>query len=174
MIVYKILGVTAVLMIAAWGGYEKGRKDKESEWQARWNQEQAEITTQNLEHERSVRELEQKLQSKADEVDENAKQKFNSAQNDAADASDAGNGLRESARAAAARAGECPKDPTNATLREAATKASRMLANVLEESSRHAAQVAKHADEARIAGEACEIYAGMLREELEKFRGGNK
>lgn len=171
---YKYLVIGLFLAALFGAGYGAGSSNKDAEWQAKWDAEQAEITKQNLEHERSVRELEQKLQYKADEVDENAKQKFDAAQNDAADANDAGNRLRESARAAAARAGECPKDPTNAALREAATKASRMLANVLEESSRHAAQVAKHADEARIAGEACEIYAGMLRDELEKFRGGEK
>lgn len=166
--IYAIAGV-AVVSISI-GSFIAGHKQANNSWQEKWDKEQATITANNLDWERRLRESEGRIQDKSDQINQDGKKKSDDAKIDFSDVNDSGNGLRESAGAAAASAEQCAEDPTNADLRKAAAKASRMLANVLEESSRHAAQVARYADESEAALAYCLDYSQAVANELERLR----
>lgn len=155
MIVYKILGMAAVLMIAAWGGYGKGSKDKHSEWQARWNQEQSTILADNAAHYQRQAQLQAEINN-INQVNDYAQQKINELTDANRALSVTTNSLRTESQAAAKRIAACSKNAAATNSSQAAQTGADLLAGLFDESTERNQRLAGEAEAYRIAGEACE------------------
>lgn len=157
------LGIIVALFAAYIGGrWEQSGVDK--------RKYQAQITATQLEGARAqnkaieeVRAEEQRRTAAQTEIANAAKKEADTARADARDAGAAADRLRGRVNEllAAARA---PKDPTAPSGSEAAGDPLGVLADVLEKSDRRAGILAEYADQARLAGLACErSYDALTR-----------
>ena len=155
MIVYKILGVTAVLMIAAWGGYEKGSKDKNDEWQLRWNEQERTILADNAAHYQRQAELQAEINN-INQVNDYAQQKINELTDANRALSATTNSLRTESQAAAKRIAACSKNAATTNSSQTTKTGADLLAGLFDESTERNQRLAGEAEAYRIAGEACE------------------
>lgn len=164
--IYKYLAIVAVVCGVVWKIYDFGYDNAEADMVERWATYERQVTAHNLAHEQEIRELQGELQSTADKVNRDAKDKIDKLQGDIVAANVASVSLREQAARYAARAKKCTNNTGDANLRPAASDPAGVLADVLSQSDERSGILAKYADSARIAGEACEIYADELRKQL--------
>lgn len=132
----------------------------DAKWQSKWEAQQLQIAVSNQKHTEAVRKQEQTWQGKVDKVEQNAQDKINQANNDADAARKSTERLHMEFSAYLRKH---TKD-SNATTTGTTTSSSEDLsANVFARINERARELAKYADEARIAGNACEQYADSLQ-----------
>ncbi|RMR39666.1 hypothetical protein ALP86_01353 [Pseudomonas amygdali pv. mori] len=157
-----LLLVLLALAVALYGAYRHGVTVTDLAWKAKWAEEvsaQSEaVATTTTEY----RTEEQRRQKAANQVANHARQEQTAALTDAAVADAAGDRLRVQAGKLAATASCVPGD-TGATERgKAATRAAMVLSDLLGRADARAGELAKYADSARIAGQACERFVEEL------------
>lgn len=162
----RLAGVLLILLAVAgalYGAYRHGVSVTDSQWQVKWSEQvstqaQAVATTTT-----EYRTEEQRRQSAANQVANDARQEQAVAIADAAGADAAGDRLRSEAGKLAASASCVPSDPGIADRGKNATRAAMVLSDLLGRADARARDLAKYADSARIAGQACEAaYRSLL------------
>ncbi|WP_054077679.1 DUF2514 domain-containing protein [Pseudomonas amygdali] len=147
---------------ALYGAYRHGVRVTDLAWQAKWANQvstQAEaVATTTAEY----RTEEQRRQKAANQVANNARQEQTAALTDAAVADAAGDRLRVEAGKLAAATRCAPVDTGAAQRGKAANRAAMVLSELLGRSDARAGELAKYADSARIAGQACERFVEEL------------
>ena len=132
----------------------------DTKWQSKWDSQQAAIAVSNQKHTEAVRKQEQTWQGKVDKVEQNAQDKINQANNDA----DAARKSTERLRMEFSAYLRKHSKDSNATTTGTTTSSSDPLsADLFARINERARELAKYADEARIAGNACEQYADSLQ-----------
>ncbi|WP_095067949.1 DUF2514 domain-containing protein [Pseudomonas sp. Irchel 3A18] len=160
---WAIAAVIAVLAAGLWLAYSHGRSVENSEWQARWNDRNAEDHKAQALAQTKNRTEEQRRQSAANQVANDARQEQAAALADAAGADAAGDRLRVEAGKLAAAASCVPGDSGIADRGKNAARAAMVLSDLLGRADARARELAKYADSARIAGQACEAaYRSLL------------
>lgn len=152
-------GVLLILLAAAgalYGAYRHGVTVTDSKWLAKWaeqvgTQAQA-VATTTIEY----RTEEQRRQKAANQVANDARQEQTAALADAAGADAAGDRLRSEAGKLAASASCVPSDPGIADRGKTATRAAMVLSDLLSRADARAGDLARYADQLRVAGQACE------------------
>ncbi|WP_122418186.1 DUF2514 domain-containing protein [Pseudomonas viridiflava] len=155
----RVGGVLLILLAVAgalYGAYRHGVTVTDSEWQAKWaeqvgTQAQA-VATTTIEY----RTEEQRRQKAANQVANDARQEQTAAIADAAGADAAGDRLRSEAGKLAASASCVPSDPGIADRGKNATRAAMVLSDLLGRADARAGDLARYADQLRVAGQACE------------------
>lgn len=155
----KIGGAMAVLLIIAatlYGAYYHGESVADARWELRWADQQtiqakrlAATTTEN-------RIEEQRRQTAVNQVGNDARQEQAFANTDAVSADAAGQRVRAEASDLAARSSCAASDTAISERSTAATRAAMVLSDLLTKADRRAGDLAKFADQSRIAGLACE------------------
>lgn len=136
--------------------YRRGVTVTDSKWLAKWaeqvgTQAQA-VATTTIEY----RTEEQRRQKAANQVANDARQEQTAAIADAVVADAAGDRLRSEAGKLAASASCVPSDLGIADRGNNATRAAMVLSDLLSRSDARAGELARYADELRVAGRACE------------------
>ncbi|MCD5994130.1 DUF2514 domain-containing protein [Pseudomonas sp. CDFA 602] len=151
-----LLLILLAVVGALYGAYRHGVTVTDLAWQAKWashvsaqSQAVASTTTE-------YRTEEQRRQSAANQVANNARQEQASAISDAAVADSAGDRLRVEAGKLAASASCVPGDTGTAERGKNATRAAMVLSDLLGRADARAGELARYADQLRIAGQACE------------------
>lgn len=168
---WKLLGYAGAVLLALaaiagslYGAYSHGESVADARWQAKASDLQALQAKARAAAEGNARTEEQRRQTAANEVGSNARQESAAVAADVAGADGAGQRLREAADNLAARASCTPGDPGAASRGETATRAAMVLSDLLKKADRRAGELAKFADESRIAGLACErTYDSLTR-----------
>jgi hypothetical protein len=142
-----------------WGGWQYRRAERSGAELLRQAAETAQLREQAL-HGALVETT--RRQRAAEEVIRVASENLAAARRDAAGAARAAAGLRDHVADLEARAAAC--DPGSAASRQAAAAAAGMLADLQRRADERAGILAAYADEARIAGEACERAYDSLKE----------
>ncbi len=165
--IIKYLAVIGVVLGIGWKVYDAGSDAKDVEWQSKWDAEQSRIDKANLEHEKKVRDLESKLQTDADEVNNDGKAKSDSLQIDIADGRNTVDSVREQSEKFAAGTGRCPAQNTGSTsVRQTAASAAVVLSKLYSSCEQRSQELAAAYDKAKIAGDACEAAYNSVREKL--------
>lgn len=162
----RVGGALLILLAVAsalYGAYRHGVTVADTKWQAKWDeqvgaQSQAVATTTT-----EYRTEEQRRQSAANQVANNARQEQTAALADAADADAAGDRLRSEAGKLAASASCVPSDPGIADRGKNATRAAMVLSDLLSRADARAGELARYADQLRVAGQACEAASNSLK-----------
>lgn len=157
----RICGALLILLAVAgalYGAYRHGVTVTDLAWQAKWaeqvsTQAQAVATTTA-----EYRTEEQRRQMAANQVANDARQEQTAALTDAAGADAAGDRLRVEAGKLAASASCVPGDPGAAERGKNATRAAMVLSDLLSRADARAGELAKYADQSRIAGLACSRF----------------
>ncbi|MCD5970789.1 DUF2514 domain-containing protein [Pseudomonas quasicaspiana] len=165
----KLGGVLLVLLIIAgslFGAYSHGVHVSDLAWQAKWEkqfgtQAKAVATTTS-----DYRTEEQRRQSAANQVANNARQEQTAALTDAAAADTAGDRLRVEAGKLATTASCAPGDTGAAERSKAASRAAMVLSDLLGRADARAGELAKAYDQSRVAGLACERFVDALPKPL--------
>ncbi|WP_122586627.1 DUF2514 domain-containing protein [Pseudomonas viridiflava] len=152
-------GVLLILLAAAgalYGAYRHGVTVTDSKWLAKWaeqvgTQAQA-VATTTIEY----RTEEQRRQKAANQVANDARQEQTAALADAAGADTAGDRLRSEAGKLAASASCVPSDPGIADRGKNAIRAAMVLSDLLGRADARAGELARYADQLRVAGQACQ------------------
>ncbi|KWT12079.1 putative prophage PSSB64-02, Orf6 [Pseudomonas syringae pv. avii] len=166
---WKAVGLLLILLALAsalYGSYRHGVTVTDLAWKAKWAEEvstQAEaVATTTAEY----RNEEQRRQKAANQVANDARQEQTAALTDAAVADAAGGRLRIEAGKLAATAGCVPGDTGASERGKAATRAAMVLSDLLGRADARAGELAKFADNSRIAGLACErSYKSLITSE---------
>ncbi|WP_122518145.1 DUF2514 domain-containing protein [Pseudomonas viridiflava] len=161
----RLGGVLLILLAVAgvlYGAYRHGVTVTDSQWQVKWSeqvstQSQAMATTTT-----EYRTEEQRRQSAANQVANNARQEQTVAVVDGVADDASGDGLRVKSEKLAATTG-CAASDTGASQRsKAATSAAMVLSDLLGRADARARDLAKYADSARIAGQTCQAAYDSL------------
>jgi len=164
---YSRLGAALLILLAVagalYGAYRHGANVTDMAWQAKWakqisTQSQAVATTTN-----EYRTEEQRRQKAANQVANDARQEQTAAIADAVVADASGDRLRSEAGKLAASASCVPNDPRIAARGKNATRAAMVLSDLLSRADARAGELARYADQLRIAGKACEAAHSSLR-----------
>ncbi|MBI6841807.1 DUF2514 domain-containing protein [Pseudomonas syringae] len=162
---YRLGGVLLILLAVAgalYGAYRHGVSVTDLAWQAKWSEEvsaQAEaVATTTTEY----RTEEQRRQSAANQVANNARQEQAVAIADAAGADAAGDRLRIEAGKLAATAGCVPGDTGASERGKNATRAAMVLSDLLSRADARAGDLARYADKLAVGLQACEAVHRSL------------
>jgi len=163
---WKAVGLLLILLALAgalYGAYRHGVTVTDLAWQAKWSkqigdQSQALATTTT-----EYRTEEQRRQKAANQVANDARQEQTAALADAAGADAAGDRLRSEAGKLAASASCVPSDPGIADRGKNATRAAMVLSDLLSRADARAGELARYADQLRVAGQACEAASNSLK-----------
>lgn len=155
----RLGGVLLILLAVAgalYGAYRHGANVTDLAWQAKWaeqvsTQSQAMATTTT-----EYRTEEQRRQSAANQVANDARQEQAVAIADAVVADAAGDRLRNEAGKLAASASCVPSDPGIADRGKNATRAAMVLSDLLGRADARAGDLARHADRLTVSLQACE------------------
>ncbi|WP_032632987.1 DUF2514 domain-containing protein [Pseudomonas viridiflava] len=155
----RLGGVLLILLAVAgalYGAYRHGANVTDLAWQAKWaeqvsTQSQAVATTTN-----EYRTEEQRRQKAANQVANDARQEQTAAIADAVVADASGDWLRSEAGKLAASASCVPSDPGIADRSKNATRAAMVLSDLLSRADARAGELARYADQLRVARQACE------------------
>lgn len=142
--------------------YDHGRSVERAEWRVRWSDRDAgDKQAWGLAQE-TARTEEQRRQTAINQVANDARKEQAAAIDDAGRADAAGDRLHVAAQDLASRA-SCTADDTGIAQRgEAARRAALVLSDLLEKADRRAGELARFADQSRIAGLACESAYSSL------------
>ncbi|WP_122563922.1 DUF2514 domain-containing protein [Pseudomonas viridiflava] len=162
----RLGGVLLILLAVAgalYGAYRHGVSVTDAAWQAKWakqvsTQAQAVAATTT-----EYRTEEQRRQSAANQVANDARQEQAVAIADAVVADAAGDRLRNEAGKLAASASCVPSDPGIADRGKNATRAAMVLSDLLSRADARAGDLARYADQLRVAGQACEAASNSLK-----------
>ena len=157
-----VLAIIALVLAILYGAYSHGVTITDSKWKAVLADQAllqakgaAAATTTN-------RTEEQRRQTAANQVGSYARDQIKTATDAGASADSAGDRLRSEAGKLAART-SCTAIDTGAAERgKAAARAAMVLSDLLAKADRRAGDLAKYADSARIAGQACEAAYDLL------------
>lgn len=164
---YARLGGALLILLAVagalYGAYRHGVSVTDSKWQVKWSdqvsaQAQAVATTTT-----EYRNEEQRRQKAANQVANDARQEQTAAIADAVVADAAGDRLRSEAGKLAASASCVPSDPGIADRGKNATRAAMVLSDLLSRADARAGDLARYADQLRVAGQACEAASNSLK-----------
>ncbi|MEE4133099.1 DUF2514 domain-containing protein [Pseudomonas viridiflava] len=155
----RIGGALLILLAVAgalYGAYRHGVSVTDSQWQVKWSEQvstqaQAVATTTT-----EYRTEEQRRQSAANQVANDARQEQAVAIADAASADAAGDRLRNEAGKLAASASCVPGDPGITDRGKNATRAAMVLSDLLSRADTRAGDLARHADRLTVSLQACE------------------
>lgn len=155
----RLGGVLLILLAVAgalYGAYRHGVNVTDSQWRVKWSDQvsaQAQVVATTTTEYRTE---EQRRQSAANQVANNARQEQTVAVVDGVVDDASGDGLRVKSEKLAAATG-CAASDTGASQRsKAATRAAMVLSDLLGRADARARDLAKYADSARIAGQACQ------------------
>jgi len=161
--VYGSLALLFVAVGALFGAYRHGESVADARWQAKEADRQtiqamglAAVTTAN-------RIEEQRRQTAANQVANDAREQTKSAVADGAGADVAGDRVRRQSETFAAGASCAPGDPGIARRGTSTTRAAMVLSDMFQRADKRAGELAKAYDSARIAGLACEASYKSLR-----------
>ena len=147
---------------ALYGAYRHGVTVTDLSWQKKWaNQVSAQsqaVASTTTEY----RTEEQRRQSAANQVANNARQEQASAVSDGVVADTAGDRLRVEAGKLAASASCVPSDTGTVERGKNATRAAMVLSDLLSRADARAGDLARYADQLRITGQACEAAYDSL------------
>jgi len=161
-IVAGALLVAGLACAALYGAYRHGVTVTDTRWQADWANAEAKHQGEKADAVQAARTEEQRRQTLANQVAKDARDQKAAADADAIGADAAGERLHIEAAKLAAGAGECTGDTGITERGEAARRAAMVLSDLLQKADRRAGELAKFADESRIAGLACErAYDGL-------------
>lgn len=149
-------GIAAIVAIAIWLAYNQGRINERDDWERSQQKEMVARAAKQAENDKETnrRLVEQK------EIAENAVQERDAARNDADAAVDAGERLRKQiANLTVSLAASGARTPEGG---KATGQAADLLAYVQSRLDESAEGIARYADEASIAGKACEASYGAL------------
>ena len=155
----RIGGVLLILLAVAgalYGAYRHGVSVTDSQWQVKWVEQ---VSAQSLAVATTTTEYrteEQRRQSAANQVANDARQEQTAALADAAGADAAGDRLRSEAGKLAASASCVPSDPGIADRGKNATRAAMVLSDLLSRADARAGDLARHADRLTVSLQACE------------------
>lgn len=141
---------------ALYGAYRHGVSVTDSKWQVKWSDQ---VSAQSLAVATTTTEYrteEQRRQSAANQVANNARQEQTAALADAVVADAAGDRLRNEAGKLAASASCVPSDPGIADRGKNATRAAMVLSDLLGRADARAGDLARHADRLTVSLQACE------------------
>ncbi|WKW34409.1 DUF2514 domain-containing protein [Pseudomonas viridiflava] len=155
----RVGGVLLILLAVAgalYGAYRHGVTVTDSKWQVKWSEQvstqaQAVATTTT-----EYRTEEQRRQSAANQVANNARQEQTAALADAAGADAAGDRLRNEAGKLAVSASCVPSDPGIADRGKNAARAAMVLSDLLSRADARAGDLARHADRLTVSLQSCE------------------
>ncbi len=161
---WAIVAVIAVLAGGLWLAYSHGRSVENTEWQARWNDRNANDNKAQAVAEKTSRSEEQRRQASVNKVAEDARTQQVAAVDDADHADSAGERLHVAAAELAGRA-SCTASDSGIADRSASTRrAALVLSDLLSRADKRAGELASAYDRARIAGLACErAYRSLIR-----------
>lgn len=132
----------------------------DAKWQSKWDGQQIAIAQASQKHTEAVRKREQTWQGKVDKVEEDAQKKINEANSDA----DAARKSTERLRLEfSAYLRKHSKDSNASSTSTTASSPKDLSADVFARINERARELAKYADEARVAGKACEQYTDSLQ-----------
>jgi len=162
----RVGGVLLILLALAgalYGAYRHGVTVTDSKWQVKWSEQvstqaQAVATTTT-----EYRTEEQRRQKAANQVANDARKEQAVAIADAAGADAAGDRLRNEAGKLAASASCVPSDPGIADRGKNAARAAMVLSDLLGRADARAGDLARYADQLRVAGQACEASSNSLQ-----------
>ncbi|TNI81199.1 endopeptidase [Aeromonas veronii] len=164
-----LFGIALMLAIGVCGwwlhhsGYQSGADAKELEWSSKWNKQAEQQATAKAKATMEAREEELRRQASIDKVRDDAEKQIARAESDALAASDAADGVLEQAKRLAARAGNCPSNPSATKPGAPAEEPGVVLADVLGRADARAGELAAAYDRSRAAGLACERAYDALR-----------
>lgn len=162
----RLGGVLLILLAVAgalYGSYRHGVSVTDSQWQVKWSDQvsahaQAVSTTTT-----EYRTEEQRRQKAANQVANDARQEQTAALADAVVADASGDRLRSEAGKLAASASCVPGDPGTAERGKNAIRAAMVLSDLLSRADARAGDLARYADQLRVAGQACEAASNSLK-----------
>ncbi|WP_122846327.1 DUF2514 domain-containing protein [Pseudomonas viridiflava] len=162
----RVGGVLLILLAVAgalYGAYRHGVTVTDSQWRVKWSdqdstQAQAVATTTT-----EYRTEEQRRQKAANQVANDARQEQAVAIADATGADAAGDRLRNEAGKLAASASCVPSNSGIADRGKNATRAAMVLSDLLSRADARAGDLARYADQLRVAGQACEAASNSLK-----------
>ncbi|WP_314407307.1 DUF2514 family protein [Pseudomonas kuykendallii] len=163
-VVGGILLLIALLAAALYSSYQHGVTVTNDSWALRWSQRDVADVEAARTAEAKARGEELRRQSEIDRVSEDAQHQIDQAGADARDAAAAADSLRGAAGQLVQRLAdsEAGRSSCTATASAAATRAARVLADVLQRADERAGRLAAIADEFRARGLACERTYGAL------------
>ncbi|MCF5550300.1 DUF2514 domain-containing protein [Pseudomonas syringae pv. syringae] len=162
---WKAVGLLLILLALAgalYGAYLHGVTVTDLAWKAKWAEEVSAQSEAVATTTTDYRTEEQRRQKAANQVANDARQNQTAALTDAAVADAAGDRLRVEAGKLAAATSCAPGDTGAAERGKAASRAAMVLSELLSRSDARAGELAKFADNSRIAGLACEISYDAL------------
>ncbi|MEE4668283.1 DUF2514 domain-containing protein [Pseudomonas alliivorans] len=155
----RVGGALLILLAAAgalYGAYRHGVMVTDLAWQAKWSKQVGDQSMAVATTTTEYRTEEQRRQKAANQVANDARKEQTVALADAAGADAAGDRLRSEAGKLAAFASCVPGDPGIAERGKNATRAAMVLSELLSRADARAGDLARYADQLRIAGGACE------------------
>lgn len=151
-----------VLCGSHWLAYSHGLSVKESHWQSKWNQRDADEAQARISADAIERQREQDFQKNANRIEQDAKKQIETALTHAADAQLAADGLRS--KVSQLLASERTRGDSCATSRSPpAENPGNLLAVLLDKSVERNRELAALADTSRIAGQACQAAYESIR-----------
>ncbi|WP_040263644.1 DUF2514 domain-containing protein [Pseudomonas massiliensis] len=178
---WKLLGYAGAVLLAVlacggalYGAYRHGETTADLRWQAKAADQQALQAKARAAAEGNARTEEQRRQTAANEVGNDARRESAALAADVAGADGAGQRVRDAADAFAAGASCRPSDPGIARRGEAATRAAMVLSELFKRADQRAGELAAAYDRARIAGLACERTYDALTNKQGKRNGITK
>ncbi|MEE5138656.1 DUF2514 domain-containing protein [Pseudomonas alliivorans] len=161
----RVGGALLILLAVAgalYGAYRHGVTVTDLAWQAKWSKQVGDQSMAVATTTTEYRTEEQRRQKAANQVANNARQEQTVAVVDGVADDASGDGLRVKSEKLAATTGCAPGDTGAAERGKAATSAAMVLSDLLSRADARARELAKYADSARIAGNACEASYGSL------------
>lgn len=160
------LVAVALVLAALYGAYSHGVSVTDDKWKLA-NADQALLQAKGLAAETGkARAQEQDWQTHSNQVGNDARAQSAAAAADGVTADGAGDGVRDAANKLAASVGNVSCDTGAAERGASATRAAMVLSDMLQRADKRAGELAKFADESRIAGLACAAAHDVL---LAKF-----
>ena len=156
----------ALVFAALYGAYSHGVNVTKNEWKAAVADQQLLQAKDLVTKTAAARTTEQGWQTKTNQVGKDARAQSVAAVADGVAADAAGNGVRDAANKLAASVGNVSCDTGAAERSASATRAAMVLSDMLQRADKRAGELAKFADESRIAGLACAAAHDVL---LAKF-----
>jgi hypothetical protein len=157
-----VVALLGIAYAALYGAYRHGVTVTDTRWQAAWASAEAKLQSQKADALQAARDEGQRRLLLANQVAKDARDQKAASDTDAVGADAAGERLHVEATKLAAGAGECTGDTGITERGEAARRAAMLLSDLLQKADRRAGELAKFADESRIAGLACErAYDGL-------------
>ncbi|MEE4694815.1 DUF2514 domain-containing protein [Pseudomonas alliivorans] len=162
----RVGGAVLILLAVAgalYGAYRHGVTVTDLAWQAKWSKQVGDQSMAVATTTTEYRTEEQRRQKVANQVANDARKEQTVALADATDADAAGDRLRSEAAKLAATASCVPGDPGIAERGKNATRAAMVLSDLLSRADARAGDLARYADQLRIAGGACEAADSAFR-----------